>query len=359
MKPKIIIVGSTGKLGSKLLKFLKKNNIKIFAATCFNNRNKLSKQKKTYEINKIFSLSEEDSRLDFIKLLKKKIHIIYFLDFGSYSLTYLNEFIKFNSNSTIAIANKEMIIAGGNILIKSIKSSNNFFIPLDSEHFSLKNNNLKNEYIDKLYITASGGPFYFSKFKNFQNVSLNQVLSHPKWKMGTNNLIDSSNFINKILEIYELSSIYNIPINKIDFIVSKSAFIHSIVKYKDGIITFNAFKNEMLLTLINPLSHFFILNHKIESEKLMMLNENLSLYYSYDKRFVFFKYYKKMKSFNHNQQINFLLLNNYAQSLYLSGKINYNDIIPFIMNSINKFPKNKKFKFLSDIVTYITNFRYT
>ena len=68
-----------------------------------------------------------------------------------------------------------------------------------------------------------------------------KVLSHPKWKMGKNNLIDSSNFINKILEIYELSYIYNIPLNKIDFLISKEAYIHSIIHYNDNTLSFNCF----------------------------------------------------------------------------------------------------------------------
>ena len=75
--------------------------------------------------------------------------------------------------------------------------------------------------INKVYITASGGPFYFQKKINLNKVSLKQVLNHPKWNMGKNNSIDSSNFIKKLLEIYELSIIFNIDINKIDFLVSK------------------------------------------------------------------------------------------------------------------------------------------
>jgi 1-deoxy-D-xylulose-5-phosphate reductoisomerase len=79
-------------------------------------------------------------------------------------------------------------------------------IPLDSEHFSLFNSNIKKSIIfEKIYITASGGPFYFKKNINLSKVTFKNVIAHPKWKMGVNNSIDSSNFINKFLEIYELS----------------------------------------------------------------------------------------------------------------------------------------------------------
>ena len=115
--------------------------------------------------------------------------------------------LKHNSSCLFAVANKEMLIAGGNLLQKKIIASNNKFLPLDSEHYSLRYLNLNNKHINKLYITASGGPFYFKKKIDLKKVSLKQVVSHPKWKMGLNNSIDSSNFINKILEIFELSAI--------------------------------------------------------------------------------------------------------------------------------------------------------
>ena len=126
-----------------------------------------------------------------------------------------------------------MIIAGGHLLRNQfIKSNNNLFhLTLNIFlFFRLNPNDLETKF---LYITASGGPFYFNKNINLKNVSQKEVTSHPKWKMGINNSIDSSNFINKILEIFELSIIFNISISKIDFLISKEAFIHSLICFKD------------------------------------------------------------------------------------------------------------------------------
>lgn len=353
MSPKIVIIGSTGKLGSKLLDYTYKNNINISAITCFKNKKKILAQKKKFNVSKKFILSDPEDYLKFLKFLKNRINLIYFLDFGSFSLTYLNVFIKFNTKSIIAIANKEMIIAGGDILINSINKSKNKLIPLDSEHYSLKNSISKNN-IKKILITASGGPFYFTNKKSFKNVSLKQVLTHPKWKMGANNLIDSSNFINKILEIFELSIIYNIPISKIDFIVSREAFIHSVVFYDDGIISFNSFKNDMLLTLIHPLQHYFVLSNKISSDSYISNIKNFKFDQSFDNRFIFFKYYKKMRQFNHKKQILFMLLNNSAQSLYLSKKLNYDQIIPYVMKNMDKLNFQTKLSNISDILKFIS-----
>lgn len=355
MSSKILIIGSTGKLGSMLLSYTKKNDINIFAITCNTNKTKLLSQCKKYNIKNSYVLSDANDLKKFLILLKTKIKIIYFLDYGSKSLSYLNIFIQFNKNSIIAIANKEMIIAGGKLITSAINKTNNILVPLDSEHFSLKNLNFNNNNINKIYITASGGPFYFQKRINLKKVSSYEVLSHPKWNMGKNNLIDSSNFINKILEIYELSYLYNISLSKIDFLVSKEAFLHSVVQFKDSTISLNGFSNNMLITLSYPLTYLYSLKTICNTNKYLN-SSNLKLEIPLDKRFRFFRYYKKMKSLNHQEQINLMLLNNLAQTLYLSNKLKYNEIIKFIMNRISIDTNNKVFKSFSEVGKYIDNY---
>lgn len=352
MNNKIIIVGSTGKLGAKLLKFTYKNSIPIFAATCFKNSKKLLVQTQNYAIQKYFVLSSKKDQNKFLKILEKKIKIIYFLDYGSYSLFYLNHFLNFNKNSIIAIANKEMIIAGGAILQNKIKSTKNLLIPLDSEHFSLFNSNI-NRNIQKIFITASGGPFYSKKSIDLSLVPKKKVLSHPKWKMGTNNLIDSSNFVNKILEIYELSYIYNVPLSKIDFLISDEAYIHSIVHYDDGTLSLNCFNNDMLITLTKPLRYIYKIKNSFFNQNYVNMN-NLKIEKPIDKRFVIFKNKKKLMQLSHADQIKFMIINNLAHKLYLSNKLNYNDIINFIMHELYKNLSNKKFKSVHDILRFIT-----
>ena len=353
MKKKILIVGSTGKLGTKLLNYLNKNSISVYCITCYKNLSKLSHQKKLYDIKNSFVLSDTNDQIKFFQFLKKNIQIIYFLDYGSLSLKYLIYFLKHNSNSIIAVANKEMIIAGGSLLQKKIKKTNNVFIPLDSEHFSILNSNLKNQSINKIYITASGGPFYFNKKINLSNVNLSKVLSHPKWKMGYNNLIDSSNLINKVLEIYELSIIYNIPLDKIDFLISKEAFVHSIIHYSDNTLSLNCFNNDMLITLVKPLTYFY----KINSFKI---NQNyldphkLKLEIPNDRRFKVLNYKKKLMNLSHSDQIRLMIINNSAHKLYLSNKLKYNNIINYIINEMSRNKKNFKLNSFSSILDFIT-----
>tara|TARA_B100000989_G_C19507134_1_gene457016 strand:- start:508 stop:1596 length:1089 start_codon:yes stop_codon:yes gene_type:complete len=353
MRHKIIIVGSTGKLGSKLLNYTGRNSIPIYASSCYRNKEKLLLQKKRYSISKSFVLSYQNDQSNFLKILEKKIKIIYFLDYGSNSLIYLNYFLKFNSNSIIAIANKEMIIAGGSILQNKIKMTNNIFIPLDSEHFSLINSNIQKN-IKKIFITASGGPFYFKKNINFSSVNMKKVLSHPKWDMGTNNLIDSSNFINKILEIYELSHIYSISLSKIDFLISKEAYVHSIIHYEDGSLSLNCFNNDMLITLVKPLRYIYeFKDFKINQNYLNI--DNLKIEKPMDNRFLIFNSKKKLMKLSHSNQIKLMIINNSAHKLYLSNKLKYNNIIKYIMVELSKNNLNIKLNSIEKITKFISD----
>ena len=358
MKPNILIIGSTGKLGTKLLSFCLKNKITISTISCYSNSKKILYQKEKYKIKNHFILSKSNSNIDFCKHLKKnKFHIIYFLDYGSFSLKYLDIILQNNQNTYISIANKEMIIAGGRFLKKSIETSNNFLVPMDSEHFSLINSNVKKNNIDKIYITASGGPFYFNKKINLDDVPTNKVLSHPKWKMGKNNLIDSSNFVNKILEIFELSYIFDIPLHKIEFLISKEALIHSIILFKDGIVAINCFKNDMIIPLSYPLRNFYDLKSINNSDNIFLNNANLALEKPNDKRFLIFKYLNKLRKFKHSEIIKFMILNNRAQHLYLNNKINYNQIIPYIMKKIETNKNEKDFGNYSSVINFLDNLK--
>ena len=353
----ILIIGSTGQLGSKLLKYAKKEKISINAITCFSNEKKLSYQIDKYKINKSYILSIPSQKSNFLKMISNsKFSLVYFLDYGSSSLIYLDIILKNNSNCTIAIANKEMIIAGGHLLRNNIIKSKNKLLPLDSEHFSLFRLNPKDIETKSLYITASGGPFYFNKKINLNNVSKKDVTSHPKWKMGLNNSIDSSNFINKMLEIFELSIIFNINISKIDFLVSKEAFIHSLIYFRDNTISINCFENNMLIPLIKPLTLNFKSNELNLKSKKFLDFKNLKLEVFNDKRFKIIKFLNKIKKFSHNQQISFMILNNCAHANYLKGKLPYSNIVDFIFKNIED-QKDIKFRTFRDILKYIEDLK--
>ena len=356
MSIKIVIIGATGTLGTKLINYCHKKSIHIDTITYFKNKKKAYYFKKNFGIKNYFCLDDKKEKNLFIKYISSTpIDLIYFLDFGSESLNYAYHFLKNNSKSVIAIANKEMLLAGGKILTKFIKRTSNTLIPLDSEHFSLINSTTDSNLISKVYITASGGPFYFKKNINLNNVNFQNVIMHPKWKMGINNSIDSSNFINKILEIHELSIIYDIDIKKISFLISKNAFVHSIIKYKDGTISLNCFKNDMLISLIKPLRDFYHLDdYKVEDKYILNLSNYEFLEFK-DKRFKITKYLKLLKNLSHDKLIRFMILNNIAHKKYIDNEHKYNDIVPFIINRIDN--KKKTFRNFNSILKYISQLK--
>lgn len=353
----ILIIGSTGKLGSKLVNFCYNHNIKIKAITCFNNIRKVNSQGR--KLNCVtYNLNDDFKKKDFIiNISNNHYDLVYFLDYGYQSIYYLNFLLSKKKRTIFAIANKELLIAGGRYLINKIINSGNKVIPLDSEHFSLYQSNLSDDKINKVFITASGGPFYFDKKIKLSNVTFNQVIKHPKWNMGINNSIDSSNFVNKILEIYELSSIYSIDLDKIGFLVSQKAYVHSLVFGKDKTISLNCFNNDMLITLIYPLSLFYKLKSTNIDLKKILNTDNFDFKIFSDKRFKIQKYLPILKKLNHRQQIEFMILNNLAHKLYLDQNLKYNNIIDFIMSNLNKRRKNKIFKSINQILSYTNSLK--
>lgn len=353
MKNNILVIGSTGNLGSKLLNYTKKNKINIHTCTCFKNKKKLLNQKINYNLNFSFTLSDEVDEKKFLSHINKNnFKIIYFLDYSSSSLKYLDVLLKINHNSIFAIANKELIITAGKILINKLKKTNNILIPLDSEHFSIYNSMTQNN-ISKVYLTASGGPFYFKKNLDLNKVTFKDVINHPKWKMGINNSIDSSNFVNKLLEMFEVSILFDIDINKVDFVVSPQAYIHSIIVYDDNSIKLNCFHNDMLITLIKPLSLVFkSQNLKFNHNQIFNL-DNFKINKFDDKRFKIIKNLSFLKKIDHKSQIKLMILNNRAHTLYLNNDIKYNDIIDYIVKGLKNNNYENKINSFNRILNYI------
>ena len=205
---KIAIFGSTGSIGSSLLKIIKddQKNFKIELLTVNKNYKKLIKQVKLFNVKNVI-VTDYNSFLITTKLLKNtKVKVFNNFDTLNkifninnkidYSMCAISGFqglkptldiIKFTK--TIAIANKESIICGWNLIKKDLKKHKTYFIPVDSEHFSiwslLDNNKMNN--IEKVYITASGGPFRNLSLKKFKNISIKDALKHPNWSMGKKN----------------------------------------------------------------------------------------------------------------------------------------------------------------------------
>ena len=146
-------------------------------------------------------------------------------------------YIAASTGKKILLANKESIVAGGDIILPLAKSNNSEIIPIDSEHNAifqclLGEDDTKD--VKKITITASGGPFLNKKLSELKNVSKSEALNHPNWKMGSKVTIDSATLVNKCLELIEAKYLFELDEKYFDLVIHPQSIIHSIVTYIDG-----------------------------------------------------------------------------------------------------------------------------
>ena len=141
------------------------------------------------------------------------------------------------TGKTILLANKESIVAGGQLLIDEIQKNKSKIIPLDSEHNAILQclpDGRKIDEVKEVLITASGGPFFGSSEDDLKNVSIEEALAHPNWQMGAKISVDSATLINKCLELIEASYLFDLDEKKIRLVIHPQSIIHSIVTYING-----------------------------------------------------------------------------------------------------------------------------
>ena len=177
------------------------------------------------------------------------------------------------------IANKESIICGWPLIKKEAIRYKAKIIPIDSEHFSImkliENHELKE--INKIYLTASGGPFLNYTRKKFLKIKPKDALKHPKWKMGKKISIDSSTLMNKILELVEAQKLFNIPTSKLDIIIHPESLVHAIVELKNGLVKFIYHETSMIIPLANAIfdgnleiNNFFNIKKNYNDKKIII-----------------------------------------------------------------------------------------
>jgi 1-deoxy-D-xylulose-5-phosphate reductoisomerase len=138
--------------------------------------------------------------------------------------------------SIIALANKESMISGGPVVLKAIEKNKATLLPVDSEHNAIFQvfHEQHRAHVEKLILTASGGPFRTFNSEQMKTITVEQALKHPNWTMGPKVTIDSSNLMNKGLEMIEASYIFGFPEDQIDILIHPQSIVHSLVAYQDG-----------------------------------------------------------------------------------------------------------------------------
>ena len=338
---KVAILGSTGSVGKQTIDIIRKNKqkFKILLLTANKNHNLLSKQIKEFNVKNVI-VSDHKSYL----ILKKKFKNIKIInnfdkidklvpskfDYTMSSISGFNglkptiKIIK--KTKIIAIANKESIICGWNLIKKQLDKHNTKFIPVDSEHFSIWSviKNVDPNLIDQIIITASGGPFLNLKNKKIKKTP-KLATNHPNWKMGKKISTDSATLMNKVFEVIEAKKIFNLSMDKFKILIHPKSYIHAIVKFKNGLIKLVAHDTNMKIPIFNSI--FDENKNQFNSKKINInLLNDLNLCKVNIKKYPLIKILKLIPKKESLFETLLVSINDELVSLFLNNKISFDDI---------------------------------
>ena len=363
MKKKIAILGSTGSIGKTLINIIKqdKKNFEILLLSADGNHKELLKQAKLFKVKNLIITNENSYKKvkkdkfykkiniynnfdNFKKIFKKKVDYTMSCISGIEGLKPTIEIIQFTSK--IAIANKEAIICGWDLIQKELKKHKTEFVPVDSEHFSIwyALKNIDKNLIDKIYLTASGGPFLNKTSEKLRKVNIKQATNHPNWKMGKKISIDSATLINKVFEIIEAKKIFDISYNKLSIIIHPKSYVHAIIKFKNGLTKIIVHDTSMKIPIFNSL---YSSKRLIKTKKLnFQILNNLDFRKVNSKKFPLIKIINMLTDNTSLFETILVSINDKLVELFLNNEIKFTDISQKMNKILNLyiFKKYKKIK---------------
>ena len=287
----IALFGSTGSIGTNTLNVIKGlEDFNVVSLFCGNNISLLSKQAEEFKPKYVGSCFEEnrtklekslgnrfkiligEKEADFL-YESEEIDLIVIATAGISSYKSLIKGLK--NGKRICTANKETLVAFSSLLRDKLKKSPGKLVPIDSEHSAIFQilNNVNKENVNKIIITASGGPFY--NRKDLDNITPEEALNHPTWEMGNKVTIDSATLMNKGLEIIEASVFFDLKSEEIEVVIHPESIIHGMVEFKDGSIisqmSIPDMKIPIQFALTNP-DRVFLSKNDLDFRKINSLN---------------------------------------------------------------------------------------
>ena len=253
MTEKLVILGSTGSIGTQALDVCRLLGIEVIALTANSSVDILEKQIREFK-PKYAALVDEDAA----KLLEEKVSDVGTVVFAGKegvcrcaeageADTVLNSVVgmagleptlrAIRAKKNIALANKETLVAGGALVTRAAAENGVPILPVDSEHsaiFQCLQGMNKKEELKSIVLTASGGPFFGRSKEELKNATAAEALKHPNWEMGAKITIDSATMMNKGLELIEAVWLFDVPPSKIDIVVHRQSIVHSAIEYVDN-----------------------------------------------------------------------------------------------------------------------------
>jgi 1-deoxy-D-xylulose-5-phosphate reductoisomerase len=267
---KVAILGSTGSIGTQALELFDhyREYFEVTALSTNENIDLLEEQVRRFKPSKVAVVNFEKA-----EILKKRLSPRYDVLSGSESLIEIaamdeNDIVlvavvgiagleatlaALEAGKDIALANKETLVAGGSLVIETANRNNCKIIPVDSEHsaiFQCLQGCSSKININKIYLTASGGPFRTYDRDSLKLVTVEDALKHPNWSMGEKVTIDSATLMNKGLEVIEAKWLFNLDIDQIEILIHPQSIIHSMVEYVDGSVLAQMSRPDMRIPIL-------------------------------------------------------------------------------------------------------------
>ncbi|MCQ2454901.1 MAG: 1-deoxy-D-xylulose-5-phosphate reductoisomerase [Clostridia bacterium] len=249
----LIILGSTGSIGTQALEVAKKLNINITGLAAGKNYKLLEKQAREFKPKSVAMFDTEAANK--LKIALADTDIAVFGGKNGVNQVATGEgdtvlcsivgiaglestLMAIDAGKDIALANKETLVTGGDLVKKRIKEKNVKLLPVDSEHSAIFQSlqGVPENSLNKILLTASGGPFFGKKAEDLKNVTVADALNHPNWSMGNKITIDSATLMNKGLEVIEAVHLFDVSPNQIEILVHKQSILHSAVELSDGAV---------------------------------------------------------------------------------------------------------------------------
>ncbi|MCR4742660.1 MAG: 1-deoxy-D-xylulose-5-phosphate reductoisomerase [Treponema sp.] len=332
---KVLVLGCTGSIGTNSLDIIE--NEKEFTLCGLQAH---SSEKKLLELGQKFNcptlltskIKDSNAFQDFLD--KTKPDIVVNGIAGSAGL--LPSKIVLENGIDIALANKETIVMAGPLIKECAKKHKANILPVDSEHSAIfcLLNQLGKENLDKIIITASGGPFRNYSKEELKNISVEKALNHPTWKMGKKITIDSSTLANKGLEVIEAMYLFDTDISNIEVIVHPQSIVHSLVRSKDGMLYAQISKPDMKHPIINAL--YWPENRYNYLKKFDLFDKELTFFKPRFDDFPLLQYAYDSAKLGNTHTIVFNAANEIAVNAFLDKKISYQDIAKIVKEVLVK-----------------------
>ncbi|WDV47731.1 1-deoxy-D-xylulose-5-phosphate reductoisomerase [Clostridiaceae bacterium M8S5] len=364
---KISILGSTGSIGTQALDVVRNyKDLKVVALSANSNIELLEEQILEFK-PKLVAVADESKALELRdKMAAYNVEILGGMDgliavatekdseilltsvVGMIGLKPTLEAIK--EKKTIALANKETLVAAGQLVMKYAKENNVDIIPVDSEHSAIYQSLVsgKKSEINRIILTASGGPFRGKTKSELEDVTFIDALKHPNWSMGRKISIDSATLMNKGLEVIEAKWLFDVKAEEIDVVVHPQSIIHSMVEFVDGNIIAQLGPTDMRIPIQYALTYPKRTNSKVEKLDFMKIKE-LTFDRPDMETFPCLKLAFDALKAKGTMTAVLNAANEEIVNLFLEDKVRFNDIPVYIENTMSHH-KNIKNPTLQDIL---------